>query len=46
LNLYTYVENNPVMFVDPTGHWPKFIDNALDWVGNKVNEAADWWETE
>jgi len=42
LNLYTYVENNPVMFVDPTGHWPKFIDNALDWVGNKVNEAADW----
>lgn len=42
LNLYTYVENNPVMFVDPTGHWPKFIDNAIDWVGDKVSDAVDW----
>lgn len=42
LNLYTYVENNPVMYIDPTGHWPKFIDKAVDWVGDKVSDAADW----
>jgi hypothetical protein len=23
LNLYTYCNNNPVLYTDPTGHWPK-----------------------
>ncbi|WP_138494513.1 RHS repeat-associated core domain-containing protein [Paenibacillus pinistramenti] len=27
LNLYTYVENNPLGYVDPTGHSPSYFDD-------------------
>lgn len=27
LNLYTYVNNNPMIYDDQNGHWPSFIDN-------------------
>lgn len=33
LNLYVYCSNNPVMFIDPTGHWAEWIENA--WSGVK-----------
>ena len=32
LNLYTYCFNNPIMYVDPSGHWPnwgKLVSGAL-----------------
>jgi RHS repeat-associated protein len=36
LNLYTYVENNPLKYVDPSGHEPKFADND----GSSVNDSG------
>jgi hypothetical protein len=27
LNLYTYVKNNPVMYIDPSGHTPQLLKN-------------------
>jgi RHS repeat-associated protein len=49
LNRYSYVRNNPIVYVDPTGHMPDFIGdvlnavgNAVDYVASAVNRAADW----
>ena len=36
LNLYAYCNNNPVMNVDPTGHWPQWLKNAVKWVAKNV----------
>jgi RHS repeat-associated protein len=33
LNLYTYVHNNPLMYYDPTGHWPEWSNI---WGGTKT----------
>ncbi len=33
LNLYAYCNNNPVMYVDPTGHMPKWLSTTLKIVG-------------
>lgn len=30
LNLYAYCDNNPVFYVDPTGHVPQCLKNAFD----------------
>jgi RHS repeat-associated protein len=27
---YAFVRNNPLRYVDPTGHWPDWLDNAID----------------
>ena len=32
-NLYRYVHNNPLIFADPTGQWPKWWDDFLEWLG-------------
>ena len=29
-NRYTYDWNNPVNYTDPSGHWPEFLDNAIN----------------
>ncbi|WP_409978434.1 RHS repeat-associated core domain-containing protein [Brevibacillus sedimenti] len=38
LNRYTYVHNNPLRFVDPSGHWNQAI--GANWV---INEAKNKW---
>jgi RHS repeat-associated protein len=30
LNLYQYCESDPMNWTDPTGHWPKWLDDLLD----------------
>ena len=43
LNLYTYCFNDPLRYTDPTGHWPKFLDdiwNSLKEQAKKFAEAA------
>ena len=39
LNLYCYCMNNPVMYVDPTGHAPKWWQSILIGVGVIVGAA-------
>ncbi|MGN7472208.1 RHS repeat domain-containing protein [Brevibacillus sp. SAFN-007a] len=38
LNRYTYVKNNPLRYIDPTGHWDQKI--GANWV---INEAKNRW---
>ncbi|EAO9488557.1 hypothetical protein [Brevibacillus sp. AY1] len=38
LNRYTYVENNPLRFVDPSGHWKQ--EHGANW---GINEAKNKW---
>ncbi|WP_356948300.1 RHS repeat-associated core domain-containing protein [Brevibacillus nitrificans] len=38
LNRYTYVENNPLSFIDPTGHWSTEV--TANW---SINEAKWKW---
>lgn len=42
LNRYTYTVNNPVMHNDPSGHWPNWLDNAVNTVKNGAKKAANW----
>ena len=49
LNLYAYVNNNPLMYYDPTGHWPEWLDKlkakalqGLDYVGDKISDGASY----
>jgi len=48
LNLYTYCYNNPLIYHDPTGHWPEWLDKAwnatTDWVTDRWNETKEGWE--
>ena len=44
-NMFAYCNNNPVMFVDPTGEWPKWIKNIASKISSffaspkQVNET-------
>ena len=35
-NLFAYCMNNPVNMTDPTGAWPKWIENVANWVNNNI----------
>ena len=35
-NLYGYCFNNPVNMSDSSGHWPQWINNAVNWVNNNI----------
>nr|WP_261854662.1 RHS repeat-associated core domain-containing protein [Clostridium folliculivorans] len=39
LNLYTYVNNNPMIYDDQNGHWPSFIDNFVSGVKSAASSA-------
>jgi RHS repeat-associated protein len=46
LNLYTYVHNNPLIYIDPTGHWNTNVTanwtiNEMKWQWQKAAEAGD-----
>ncbi len=40
LNLYTYCENNPLIYNDPTGHWPEFVNKAVKTVKQAVKKVT------
>ena len=40
LNLYAYVENDPVLFNDPQGLWPGWLDRAVDSTASWVSRKA------
>ncbi|MBI4267637.1 MAG: hypothetical protein HY662_02515 [Chloroflexi bacterium] len=37
LNRYTYVYNNPLKYIDPTGHWG--WSNITKWVGDRIDDV-------
>jgi len=43
LHRYTYVQNNPLRYVDPDGRafWDT-IKQGANWVGQKLNEGVQW----
>jgi RHS repeat-associated protein len=40
LNLYTYVNNNPMIYDDQNGHWPSFVDNFVSGVKSVVSNVV------
>ena len=34
--MFAYCMNNPVNMTDPTGNWPQFIENAVNWINDKI----------
>ncbi len=41
LHRYSYVYGNPISYYDPYGHWPKWLDDAVEAVGNWVSDTAE-----
>jgi RHS repeat-associated protein len=41
LNRYTYAFGNPLNYTDPTGYWPKFLEDAASAVSNGVSNGID-----
>ncbi|MFS0567744.1 RHS repeat-associated core domain-containing protein, partial [Brevibacillus invocatus] len=44
MNRYTYVENNPLKFIDPTGHWS--TDVSANWTINEMKWQYDMAKTD
>ena len=42
-NLYAYCFNNPLSYTDSQGNWPKWMEDAYEWVENKRDEAKEVW---
>ncbi|MBK1812675.1 hypothetical protein JHL18_18810, partial [Clostridium sp. YIM B02505] len=42
LNLYTYVNNNPMIYDDQNGHWPSFIDNFVSSAKSVLSSAISY----
>lgn len=40
LNLYTYCANNPLVYVDPSGHWPEWLEKLYKKASNEVQYVA------
>lgn len=34
--MFAYCNNNPVNMSDETGHRPKWLEDAVDWVNNNI----------
>ena len=34
--MFAYCMNNPVNMTDPTGNWPQFIENVVNWINDKI----------
>ncbi|MBC2581762.1 S8 family serine peptidase [Clostridium sp. DJ247] len=41
LNRYTYCVNNPLIYYDPTGHWPDWLDNAFRYAESQAEKALN-----
>ena len=39
-NAFAYCGNNPVNMSDETGHWPKWLEDAVSWVNDKIVQPA------
>ena len=35
-NLFAYCMNNPINMSDEDGNWPKWIENAVNWINDKI----------
>ena len=38
-NLFVYCGNNPIMFIDPTGHMPEWLQGTLNFIGGVAETA-------
>ena len=43
-NLYVYCFNNPINMTDAQGNWPKWIEDAWDWVTDAILSVGDFIE--
>ncbi|GFP78427.1 RHS repeat-associated core domain-containing protein [Clostridium fungisolvens] len=41
LNRYAYALNNPMMYTDPSGHWPGWLDKAASAVSSFASNVVD-----
>ncbi|QCX27360.1 RHS repeat-associated core domain-containing protein [Nocardioides jishulii] len=40
ITTYQYAFNNPGSYTDPTGEWPKWLDEGIEWGADKVNDLV------
>jgi hypothetical protein len=39
---YSVNHNSPLIYYDPNGAWPKWMESAAKWVGKTVGKAVNW----
>jgi RHS repeat-associated protein len=42
LHRYLYANADPINMFDPDGHWPDWLDNAVDWVVDTASTVGNW----